>query len=712
MTKKTKTREKKKSLPQLKQVILDFFNENPNKPYSIKQITKRLGIREKNLKSLIPQIVFDLEGEGALQKLRNNTFRRRGSDVYYEGVVDYVSSKYAYIISEQLDNDIWVKSADLNNALDGDRVKVRMLRMSKGDRRAEGQVVEILERKRDEFVGRIEISPRYAFVIADYRKMHHDIFIPFEDIMDAKHNDKALIKITQWPERDKNPVGKVVRVLGPAGDNEAEIHSIMAEFDLPFEFPPALEGAAKRIKDAITPEEIASRRDMRKIFTITIDPDDAKDFDDALSFRHLDNGNYEVGIHIADVTHYLKNGSALDKEALKRATSVYLVDRTIPMLPERLSNELCSLRPNEDKLTFSAVFEMDDKGMVKNEWFGKTVINSDRRFTYEEAQERIESLQGDFAKEITLLNELALKLKLDRFMRGAINFETVEVKFRLDEAGKPLEVIPKERKDAHKLIEEFMLLANKRVAEFVFNMSRNRKNRNTFVYRTHDYPDPDKIKAFSVFAQKFGHKLKTDEDAIAKSLNNLIEDIEGKPEQNVLEQLAIRAMAKAKYTTEESGHFGLAFPHYTHFTSPIRRYPDVMVHRLLFHYLNNGKPADKEAYENKCLHSSEMEKRAADAERASIKYKQVEYMSRFIGEEYDGLTTGVTEWGVYVELIQTRCEGMVRLSELQDDYYEYDAENFRIIGKKNKKMISLGDQVRVRVIDTDINRRTIDLEFV
>ena len=453
-----------------------------------------------------------------------------------------------------------------------------------------------------------------------------------------------------------------------------------------------------------------NRRDFRNITTITIDPEDAKDFDDALSLKVLPNGNYEVGIHIADVTHYLKENSPLDQEAYKRATSVYLVDRTIPMLPEQLSNDLCSLNPKEDKLTFSAVFELDNNAHVRNEWFGRTIIHSDKRFTYEEAQEVIENVKGPFTKELTLLNELALKLRVERFMRGSINFETTEVKFILTEDGKPLGIVPKERKDAHKMIEDFMLLANKKVAEYISKKSKGRKN--TFVYRTHDYPDPEKINAFSVFAKKFGHKMDTDQSSLATSLNNLIEDIEGTPEQNVLQTLAIRSMAKAKYTTEKSGHFGLAFAHYTHFTSPIRRYPDVIVHRLLEHYLKGGESMSPQTYEEKCKHSSEMEVKAADAERASIKYKQVEYIESVKDREFEGVVSGVTEYGVFVEMTENKCEGMVRVSAMNDDYYEFDEDNYRVIGRRTKKTITLGDNVKVRVTGTDIDRRTIDLAFV
>ncbi len=479
---------------------------------------------------------------------------------------------------------------------------------------------------------------------------------------------------------------------------------------MPFKFPDAVSLQADKLEDGVIPDEIAKRRDIRNMLTFTIDPLDAKDFDDALSLRKLDNGHYEVGIHIADVTHYVRPNTLLEKEAHERATSVYLVDRTIPMLPEKISNELCSLRPNEDKLTFSAIFELDENAHIKNEWFGKTVIHSDRRFTYEEAQERIESKSGDFFAELTTLNELALKLRVERFMRGSINFETTEVRFDLDENGKPVSLRVKERKDAHKLVEEFMLLANKRVAEYVYKMKKG-KVKNTFVYRSHDYPDPEKLNAFSIFAKKFGHDLHIEEAAISKSLNNLIEDIEGKPEQNVLQTLAIRSMAKAKYTTEPKGHFGLAFQHYTHFTSPIRRYPDMMVHRMLLHYLSSGNMLDKEKYEKKCQHSSDMEKIAADAERASIKYKQVEFMESVVGESFDGIVSGVTEWGIFVEITQTKCEGMVRLSDLNDDYYIFEPDQFRVIGQNNHKIITLGDDVYVKVVRTDINRRTIDLEM-
>jgi ribonuclease R len=468
--------------------------------------------------------------------------------------------------------------------------------------------------------------------------------------------------------------------------------------------------ASEKISDTIDDREIKKRRDFRDILTFTIDPEDAKDFDDALSFRELENGHYEVGVHIADVTHYVTPGTILDDDAFDRATSVYLVDRTVPMLPERLSNGLCSLRPNETKLTFAAVFDMDARGKIHKEWFGRTVIHSDHRFSYEQAQEVLEAKEGKFARELTILNDLAKKLRKERFDKGAVNFETTEVKFKLDEKGKPLAVVPKIRKDAHKLIEEFMLLANKAVASFVYKQKKG-ADKNTFVYRTHDFPDPDRVSDFAVFAKQFGHTLHTEEQAVSRSLNKLMDEIEGKPEQNVLQSLAVRAMAKAKYTTEPKGHFGLAFEHYTHFTSPIRRYPDMMVHRLLQHYLDEGKSVNKTEYEAKCVHSSEREKRAADAERASIKYKQVEFMSLAEDKLYKGIITGVTDFGIFVEIIETKCEGMVRLADMKDDFYEFDEKNYRVIGSRRKKIYRLGDEVEVRVKKTDVDRRTMDLAF-
>ena len=692
--------------------IQQLLNSNLSSALSIKQITKKLGYRDKIQKNMVPETLFDLEKSGSVQRLRNGSFKSTREAKLLTGVVDHVNPKFAYIISEESEDDIWVRTDDLNFAINGDTVSVQVYPQKHG-KKPEGKVKQIIQRGKDEWVGRVEISKNYAFVIPDNKRIYCDVFIASEDINKARSRDKVIVKILNWPSAEKkNPKGEIIRVLGPAGENEAEIHSIMAQFELPFEFPDKVLAESERIPEKISRDEISSRRDFRNILTFTIDPEDAKDFDDAISLQTLENGNTEIGVHIADVTHFLREDTVLDKEAFDRATSVYLVDRTIPMLPERLSNGVCSLNPNEDKLTFSAVFEMDDEATVKRQWFGKTIIHSNKRFAYEQAQEIIESGSGEFSDELVKLNELARKLRKDRFANGAINFETIEVKFRLDEKGKPLEVYPKERKDAHKLIEEFMLLANKKVAEFIFKKKSGGNKSSTFVYRTHDSPDPDKIKAFSIFARKFGYQMKLEESSISRSLNSLIDAIEGKPEQNVLESLAIRTMAKAKYTTEPDPHFGLAFMHYTHFTSPIRRYPDVMVHRLLFLYLKNGKSPDEEEYEDKCEHSSEREKRAADAERASIKYKQVEFMQTRLGEEFDGIVSGVTEWGVFVEMIETKCEGMIRISEIRDDFYEFDEENFRIVGVRNKRIITLGDDIKVKVVKTDIDRRTIDLEMI
>ncbi|UXP33532.1 ribonuclease R [Reichenbachiella agarivorans] len=704
------------NLNTLKRSIQELFQENAGASLSVKQIFAKAGIRDKNSKRETVSYLLELEHEGILRQLRNGHFMTAESSLPTSGLigkVDHVNQRFAYVIlqdnSDEEKNDIWVKTDDLMNAIDGDIVEVKLKKNSRGNK-PEGKVVRLVERSKKEFVGKIEIFPKYAFVVPDNRKIHVDIFVYPEKIGDAKTNDKVIVKIKEWHGgKAKNPVGQVTKILGPAGENEAEIHSIMAEFDLPFEFPKHVEQAAEAIDITITQEEIKKRKDFREITTFTIDPEDAKDFDDAISIQKLKNGNYEIGVHIADVSHYVEPGSILDEEAINRATSVYLVDRTIPMLPEKLSNGVCSLRPNEEKLTFSAVFEIDEDAKVKKSWFGRTIIYSDRRFTYEEAQERIETKEGDFQEEINILNGLAKKLKVKRFKNGAINFETVEVKFKLDENGKPLGIIPKVRKDAHKLVEEFMLLANKSVAQYVYKLDQGN---DTFVYRVHDSPDPERLDSFTKFAVKFGHRVTGINSDVAKALNQLMEDIQGKPEQNVLESLAIRSMSKAAYVTDPKGHFGLAFDHYTHFTSPIRRYPDVMVHRLMQHYLLNKKSPKKDEYVELCKHSSEREKRAADAERASIKFKQVEYMQSVEDKAFDGVIAGVTEFGIFVEITETKCEGMVRASSMTDDFYEFDEKNYCMIGKRNKRVFTLGDRVIVRVVGTDINRRTIDLEFV
>lgn len=707
--KSKKTDKSKEKINLLKQKILNLIKEYPSRTFSEKQIIRKLNIKQKHLKNNVDSILLTLLREDKIQLTDEGRFCVIKSGNEITGKVDYVNQRFAFIISDEIEEDVLVRAEDLKTALDDDLVKVRIFSVKK-DGRPLGTVTEIVKRFRMEFVGRIEVHNNYAFVIPDFKKMHHDIFIRVEGIKKAKNNDKVIARIIDWKEGDKNPLGEVIKILGPAGNNDAEIHSIMAEFGLPFDFDRSLLDQSKKISGNITADEINKRKDFRKVTTFTIDPEDAKDFDDAISLQTLKNGNYELGVHIADVTHYVKTGSEIDQEAFDRATSVYLVDRTIPMLPERLSNELCSLRPREDKLTFSAVFELDHNANIKKQWFGRTIIHSDRRFTYDEAQERLDIFKGDFSKELNIINDLARKLRTERYNHGSINFETTEVKFELSDDGKPLAIVPKVRKDAHKLIEEFMLLANKKVAEFILNPGNNKGDR-TFVYRIHDEPDMDKLQVFSSFAKKFGHKLDFRQEGIARALNKLMDEIEGKPEQNVLENLAIRSMAKAKYSVKQKGHFGLSFAHYTHFTSPIRRYPDMMVHRLLAHYMSGAPSVSDEEYEEKCLHSSEREKVASDAERASVKYKQVEYMVPRIGEEFEGLISGLTEWGIYVEIVSTKVEGMIRMSALLDDYYEFDEKNMRVVGRYTKRMYSLGGNVKVKVLKADVDRRIIDLAF-
>lgn len=627
-----------------------------------------------------------------------------------EGIIDHVNPRFAYCISEGFEKDIIIEANKLYGALDGDKVKVMLTpaKRQRDDARQEGEVLEIVARKRTEFVGKVQRLAKVCFVVPDSKKIHVDFMVELEDTMEAKDGDKVLVKLSEYDAFKKNPKGIITKVLGKAGENNVEMHSIMAEYGLPMEFEKIVENEANAISDKISSEEIAKRRDFRNILTFTIDPVDAKDFDDALSIRKLENGNWEIGVHIADVTHYVLPKTDLEREAYKRATSVYLVDRCVPMLPERLSNGLCSLRPNEDKLTFSAVFEIDNDAKIKSEWFGKTIIHSDKRFAYEDVQEIIENGTGLYFEEIDVLNTLHKKLRKDRFAKGAINFETVEVKFKLDETGKPLGVFPKVRKEAHMLIEEFMLLANKRVAQFCFDYKKG-KEQNVMVYRTHDEPDLDKLRSFSLFAKKFGHKLEAESKNISRELNKLMDDINGKPEQNMLESIAIRAMAKAKYTTVSMGHFGLAFEHYSHFTSPIRRYPDMICHRLLAQYLADKPMSERMYIEEQCKHSSDMEKLAAEAERASIKYKQAEFMGTMIGQEFEGIVSGVTEWGVFIEVISTKCEGLVRYADMQDDHYDLDAGNFRAIGRKTGNLIQFGDKKMVRIKAVDMNKRTIDL---
>ena len=604
----------------------------------------------------------------------------------------------------------------MNGALDGDTVQVEITRpQSRGDKNPEGRVVEIVKRARNNVVGKIKVFKNYALLSPDVKGFHENIFIPKEKLLGAVSDDLVIADIVTFPAPGVQASGVVTAVLGRSGDNNAEMHAIMAEFGLPVEFPADVLAEARGIGEEISTAELRRRRDVRDVLTFTIDPHDAKDFDDALSFRRLENGNVEVGIHIADVSHYVTPGTRLEEEAFRRATSVYLVDRTIPMLPEKLSNNLCSLRPNEDKLAFSAIFEMNQEARVVKEWFGRSVMHSDRRFSYEEAQEILEGKPDEeYAPVLQQLNALAHRLRDDRFRNGAFNFETDEVKFHLDETGKPLGVYRKVRKDAHKLIEEFMLLANRQVATWVFKKAPKGSEPYTMIYRVHEPPNPTKLETFAKFAKKMGYTVKTGSNAqLSQSLNRLMLDVEGKPLQNVLESLAIRTMSKARYSTENLGHFGLAFTHYSHFTSPIRRYPDIMAHRMLQHYLDGGKSLPAADYESKAEHSSAQEKLAAEAERASVKYKQVEYMSfQSRNEVFAGLVSGVADFGIFVELDGMGAEGMVRLADLADDYYEYDADNYRVVGRKSGRVIGFGQSVKVKVKATDMERRSIELELV
>ena len=696
----------------LTKLITDVFEKSGNKTQNYKQVASKLNLHDDESRGLILEILKEETKKGILNEPEKGKFILKQLKTFVTGKVDMTSDGSAYIVSEdEFEEDIYVAPRKLRNALNGDIVKVYVYAKNKG-RKKDGEVVEILQRAKMDFTGIVNLSDRFAFFIPDDRKMLHDIFIPIDSLKGAKDKDKAIARIVDWPEDAKNPIGEITHVLGKQGENNAEMNAILADYGFPLAFPDEVEKQAEAIEETILAEEIAKRRDFRKILTFTIDPVDAKDFDDAISFRKLDNGNIEVGVHIADVSHYVKQGTALDKEAFERGTSVYLVDRVIPMLPERLSNGLCSLRPNEDKLCFSAVFELDQEANVVEQWFGKTIIHSDTRFSYEDAQEILENKTGKHSEELLKLNELAYILRERKFKHGAISFESVEVKFNLDEYGKPLGVYAKERKDAHKLIEDYMLLANKKVAEFIAKKGKG-KQKLTFVYRSHDSPKEDALLSFSQFALKFGYKIDISSGReTAKSLNFLMADVEGKKEQNVLTKLAIRSMAKAVYTTKKHSHYGLAFDYYTHFTSPIRRYPDVMVHRLLELYLAGEKSVSEDEYEKFSMHSSQMEKKAADAERASVKYKQAEFLQNNVGMEYIGIISGLTEWGMYVEIIENKCEGMIRLRDLNDDFYVLDEKNYCIIGQRRKKKYQLGDEVKILVKKVDLAKRQIDFSLV
>ncbi len=692
--------------------ILEIFRSEPSKIFNYKQISKKLNITKPSVRKLISKFMYQLADDGKLEEVDLGRFiiTKRAREIVI-GIVDMTSSGAAYIVPHDNNlEDIYVSSNHTSNALDGDEVEVAILKVKKSGK-VEGEIVHIVKRNKDEFVGVVQMNKNFAFVLPADRKMSVDIFIDKDKMGNAKDGELVIAKMTDWPEGAKNPFGVIIKVLGQPGDNDTEMHAILAEYGLPIEFPRKIIEIAENLDTQITEKDINERRDMREISTFTIDPSDAKDFDDALSFKELDNGHYEIGVHIADVSHYLKEGSALDKEAYDRATSVYLVDRVVPMLPEVLSNFACSLRPNEDKLCFSAIFEMDQEGKVYNEWFGRTVINSDKRFAYEDAQERIETGTGDFADIILKLDGIAKKLRAERFKHGSIDFHQLEVKFELDEKGNPIGVFLKVQKDSNKLIEDFMLLANRKVAAFIGD--KKDKKAKPFVYRIHDSPDPEKLELFAGFIKKFGYGIDTTSPkGVSRTMNRLMEQIEGKGEEQLISQLAIRTMSKAVYSTENVGHYGLGFKFYSHFTSPIRRYPDVMVHRLLQHYLDDGKAVNQEDLEAKCKHASEREKLAADAERASIKYKQVEFMQDKVGEIFTGIVSGVSDFGVFVEIVETKCEGLVRLKALTDDFYFFDEKDFAVKGRKNGRVLRMGDEVTIKVLKADLAKKQLDFDMI
>jgi ribonuclease R len=695
----------------LKGLIHKVFNENPTHPYNYKQICKKLEISDQSERRMVLSVLSELADKQILEEIYSGKYRLVAPKGYVTGILELPGSGIGIIRTDEVEEEVVVSSRNLNQALNGDTVKVYLYALRRKGV-FEGEVVEVLKRQASRIVGVVSITRGYAFLIPDGKSLPYDIFIPPRNLSGAKNGEKAIVEIAEWPAKSKNPVGRVVEVLGYPGEHEVEMHAIMAEFDLPFSFPAQVEEEAKALSAGITPQEIKKRRDFRNIPTFTIDPADAKDFDDALSVQPLPGGKWEVGVHIADVTHYVQDETLLEKEAAHRATSVYLVDRVVPMLPEALSNEICSLKAGEDKLCYSAVFVMDPKARVEDVWFGRTVIHSARRFSYEEAQSVIETGKGDMKDQVLTLHSLATQLRQERFRQGAIGFEKAEVKFNLDDKGKPLGVFFRISKESNHLIEEFMLLANRHVAEFIGKKKAGEQIK-PFVYRVHDRPDRDKLAQFAGFVKQFGLSVKTDSTKnIASSLNALLREIQDRPEKNMIESLAIRAMARAEYSTDNIGHYGLAFKYYTHFTSPIRRYPDMMVHRLLDHYLNEGRPVDVNIYSRHCRHSSEREGKAAEAERASVKFKQAEFLGDKIGNRYDGIISGVTEWGLYVELSENKCEGMVPLRTLDDDFYVFDEKNFCIYGRYSSKRYRLGDQVVVQVARVNIARRQVDLKLL
>ncbi len=703
--------------------IIKILTQNSNKAYNYKQIAAILDVDDTKSRN---EIIHDLKILAASKMIIESEpgkyLVKAISEDYYEGTIDMTGRKTAYFICPEFGEDVFIPTNNLNRALDKDKVKVYIYNRRKG-KRPEGEVIEVVERHKTDFVGVINMQPNFAFVSTANPKMYTDIFISKDNFGEAENGDVVLVHIDDWPKKADSPFGKVIKVLGKPGEHNTEIHAILAEYGLPSEFPIEVETFAQNIDTSIQESEIAKRRDMRQTLTFTIDPKDAKDFDDALSFKVLENGNYEIGIHIADVSHYLQEGTILDDEAYNRATSVYLVDRVVPMLPEVLSNFACSLRPNEEKYTFSAIFELDKKATIKNQWFGRTVIDSNQRFSYEEAQFIIETKENIIPLETSItgasykvsdeivfatlkLDELAKIMREKRMNDGAISFDKVEVKFNLSETGNPEGVYFKQSKDSNHLIEEFMLLANKKVAEYIG------KQKKTFIYRIHDEPNEDKLLAMSELIKKFGYSVDFNSGSVAHALNELMKEVQGKKEQNLIDTLAIRSMSKAVYSTENIGHYGLSFDYYSHFTSPIRRYPDVMVHRLLQFYLDAGKSVNQELYESKCLHCSQMEGLATKAERDSVKYMQIKYMKDHMDQEFLGVISGVTEFGIFVEIIENKCEGMVRIREIKDDYFVFDEKQYALVGQTTKNILQLGDEIYVKVKTADLVKKQLDFYYL
>lgn len=726
MTRKKK-RNPNKGISNLSNTILSILKKERNQSFNYKQIAAKLGVNDASSRNQIIKKLRDLQGKKDIEEVERGKFKAIVNAEYHTGKLDLGAKGNGYIISDEFVDDVFIASNNINKALHGDEVEFYVYkRLKRG--KMEGEITQVLKREKTEYVGIIQIHEKknFAFVVVDGNKMYKDIFVPINKINKAQDGDKVLVKLEEWPENADSPNGRIIKVLGKPGEHNTEIHSILAEYGLPNEFPDEVEAYANNIDTTITEAIIAKRRDMRKDLTFTIDPKDAKDFDDALSFEVLDDGLYEIGIHIADVSHYLEEGTVLDDEAYERATSVYLVDRVVPMLPEVLSNNACSLRPHEEKLTFSAVFKINDKAEVINEWYGRTVIYSDARYAYEEAQAVIESKTNQIPAEVSLtgkpyktdqkladailkMDQLAKIMRGKRMQSGALSFDKVEVKFNLDEQANPVGVFFKTSKDANKLIEEFMLLANRKVSEFI----GKKDPKKTFVYRVHDEPDESKLANLQGVVSKFGYKLNfKDRKTTAASLNNLLSEVNGKKEQNLVDTLTIRSMSKAEYTTKNIGHYGLAFDYYSHFTSPIRRYPDVMAHRLLQHYLDGGKSVNEDAFEEKCQHSSNMEGLATRAERDSIKYMQIKFMQDHKDEEFVGVISGVTDWGIYIEIISNKCEGMVSVRDMKDDHYSFDQDSFSMVGKQSNISYQLGEDVIVKVKNADLVKKHLDFYLI